>query len=121
MERGGLRGGVPSPPLRMLAGCDGGSGGTRLLQTSARGVRAGQEYKPPIRRYRADPLRGSDGQSARELDEDLPVALQRVDLDVLLGSVMARAGRPELDRRDAAVEEEDGVRGAVPADRRRLA
>src|SRR5438445_8944946 len=115
MERGGLRGGVPSPPLRVLAGCDGGSGGTRLLQTSARGVRAGQEYKPPFRRHRADPLRLlTSGQSTREIHKDPPVALQRLDLDVLLGSVMARSGRPELDCGYAAVEEEDRVRGAVP-------
>src|SRR5206468_5946744 len=101
MERGGLRGGVPSPPLRVLADCDGGSGGTRLLQTSARGVRAGPEYKPAIRRHRADPLPClTDGQSARELHQDPPVALERVDLDVLLRPVVAPAGRPELDRRD---------------------
>ena len=63
--------------------------------------------------------RGGDG--AREVDEQLAVAGERADRDPLLGTVVAGAGGPELDRRDAGAQERHGVRRAVAADRHRLA
>ena len=61
------------------------------------------------------------GTLAREVDQRAPVAGQRVDRDPLVGAVMAAAGRAELDRRHARLQERDGVRGAVAPDAHRLA
>src|SRR4051794_26323286 len=61
----------------------------------------------------AEPLRDR----VHEVDQRLPVALERLDRDPLVGAVVAGAGGPELDARRARLEEADDVRGAVAADR----
>src|SRR4051794_15403658 len=56
----------------------------------------------------------------QEAHEHAAVATKRRHADVLVRAVVAPARRAELDARDAAVEEEDGVGGAVAADHERL-
>src|SRR6185312_13295037 len=65
--------------------------------------------------------RGRGRHRPRKLDEDAPVGGERGDLDVFVGAVVAAAGRPEFDARDAPLEEEHGVGRAVAADTDRAA
>src|SRR3954468_16508731 len=61
----------------------------------------------------AEPLRDR----LDEVDERLPVALERRDRDPFLGPVVAAADRTELDARRPGLEERHDVGGAVAADR----
>ena len=61
------------------------------------------------------------GHAAREVHQRAPVDGQRLDRDPLVGAVVAAAGRAELDRGDAGLQERDRVGGAVAADAHRLA
>src|SRR3954452_7104624 len=61
----------------------------------------------------AEPLRDR----VDEVDERLAVVTERLDRDPLVGAVVARADRPELDARGARLEEADDVGRAVAADR----
>src|SRR3954471_18124701 len=61
------------------------------------------------------------GRAGDEVAEGAAVAVQGVDRHPFRGAVVAAADGPELDRRDAGLEERDRVRGAVAADREGLA
>src|SRR3954469_25534481 len=89
---------------------------------------------PPIRkRFQIEFLSGRSGNAqvrcgaeplrdrVDEVDERLAVLGQRGDRDPLLRAVVTAAAWAELDPRHAGVEEADDVRGAVAADRDRLA